>query len=77
MTAVVTLVVLLSSFAVTFLAELQKAKLERQLGSVTSCPDIVTKDDVSLDELHKMTGLAPYKSLVQCFCRQILAKEYV
>jgi hypothetical protein len=75
--AVVTLTVLLLSFTTIFMAELKKAKLERELGSPASCPVGVTKDDVSLDELHKTSSLAPYKTLVECFCRHALTYEYV
>lgn len=74
--AIVTLTVLLVSFMAIFLTKLQEAKLERELGSPASCPVGVTKDDVSLDELHKILGLAPYKALIECFCRQALTYEY-
>jgi hypothetical protein len=75
--AVVTLTALLLSFTTIFMAELKKAKLERELGSPTSCSVGVTKDDVSLDELHKTSSLALYKTLVESFCRHALTYEHV
>lgn len=75
--ALTTLAVLFVSFVLIFLAKLQKNKLEREFGRPTSCPIGVTKDDVVQDELGKHTGLVPYKALVECFCKNVLAVEYV
>lgn len=63
------------SFILIFLAKLQKTKLEREFGRPTSCPAGVTRDDVVQDELAKKTELVPYKALVECYCKTVLATE--
>uniref|UniRef100_K3WQ59 Anoctamin transmembrane domain-containing protein n=1 Tax=Globisporangium ultimum (strain ATCC 200006 / CBS 805.95 / DAOM BR144) TaxID=431595 RepID=K3WQ59_GLOUD len=71
----ITLAVLFVSFVLIFLAKLQKTKLEREFGRPTSCPAEVTKEAVVQDELEKQTGLVPYKALVECFCKSMLAVD--
>ncbi|KAF1331981.1 Methyltransferase, partial [Globisporangium splendens] len=71
----ITLAVLFVSFVLIFLAKLQKTKLEREFGRPTSCPAEVTKEAVVQDELEKQTGLVPYKALVECFCKNVLAAD--
>ncbi|KAJ0404203.1 hypothetical protein P43SY_002046 [Pythium insidiosum] len=71
--ALVTLTVLFLSFILILLAKLHKTRLERQFGRPSSCPVGVKKEDVVEDEHQKIIGLVPYKALVECYCKQVLA----
>lgn len=75
--ALITLAVLFASFVLILVAMQEKTKLEREFGRPTTCPVVVTKDDVVQDELAKISGLTPYKALVECYCENILLSQYV
>ncbi|KAE9115247.1 hypothetical protein PF010_g9399 [Phytophthora fragariae] len=70
--ALITLAVLFVSFILIFIAKEQKSKLDRQFGRPTSCPSSVLKADVMQDEQNKVSGLVPYKALVECYCKNFL-----
>ncbi|RLN51945.1 hypothetical protein BBJ29_002933 [Phytophthora kernoviae] len=71
--ALITMAVLFLSFVLIFAAKEQKSKLERQFDRPSSCPPLVTKPDVMQDELNKLSGVVPYKALVECYCKNFLA----
>ncbi|KAF4322918.1 hypothetical protein BBO99_00003180 [Phytophthora kernoviae] len=71
--ALITMAVLFLSFVLIFAAKEQKSKLERQFDRPSSCPSLVTKPDVMQDELNKLSGVVPYKALVECYCKNFLA----
>uniref|UniRef100_H3GHA1 CSC1/OSCA1-like cytosolic domain-containing protein n=1 Tax=Phytophthora ramorum TaxID=164328 RepID=H3GHA1_PHYRM len=73
--ALITLAVLFVSFLLIFAAKEQKTKLERQFGRPSSCPVDVLKTDVIQDEQNKVSGLMPYKALVECYCKNFLTSH--
>jgi hypothetical protein len=73
----ITISVLVVSFLLIFLAKKSKTELERSFGRPSSCPTIVTKMDVTQDEIAKLSSDLPYKSLVECYCKNALVTKSI
>ena len=68
----ITISLLLISFALIYVTKLKKVEVENEFGRPATCPSQVTTEMVLEDEKQK-ANKAEYQVLVECFCKNALA----